>query len=71
MKFQAPVGVTALFCSGETMIPDESGFFDAAPSLAEALAAHGCVPCDETKPAAQDKGAARPRGNRARIEKAD
>jgi hypothetical protein len=69
MKFQAPAGVTALFCAGETLIPDESGVFDADPSLDAALAAHGCVPRDEA--AAPEKAESRPRGTRARHEKAD
>jgi hypothetical protein len=72
MIFQAPAGVTALFSAGETMVPDESGLFDAAPSLARALAAHGCVPRGETEPSPLKKGGeSQARGNRARVEKAD
>jgi hypothetical protein len=72
MKFQAPAGVTALFSAGETMVPDKSGVFDADPSQVGALTAHGCVPRDETEPTPPEKGAEpRPRGNRARVEKAD
>ncbi len=29
MKYQAPPGVTALFCAGAETTPDENGIFDA------------------------------------------
>jgi hypothetical protein len=69
MKFQAPVGVTGIFCAGEIITPDEVGGFEAAEFLAAELAAHGCVPAAESAEA--DKGGeARPRV-RARAEKAN
>ncbi|HUO54282.1 MAG TPA: hypothetical protein VMU18_06060 [Rhodoblastus sp.] len=43
MKYRAPEGVTALFCAGETILPDEAGIFDAGEELAAELAAHGCA----------------------------
>lgn len=47
MKYRAPLGVTALFCAGEVITPNEAGVFEAAESLAEELAAHGCVAISE------------------------
>jgi len=71
MKFKAPAGVTALFCAGDTIAPDESGLFDAVESLADELAAHGCVLYVDSGPAAPEKSAeSRSLGNRARVEKA-
>ncbi len=43
MKYQAPVGVTAIFCAGEEISPDENGGFEAAEFMAVELEAHGCV----------------------------
>jgi hypothetical protein len=43
MKYRAPEGVTALFCAGETIAPDEAGVFEASEDLADELKAHGCV----------------------------
>jgi hypothetical protein len=70
MKFQAPVGLTAISCAGETFAPDENGVFVAAESLATEFLAHGCVPSAELEERAAEKvGEARPRA-RARSEKA-
>jgi hypothetical protein len=66
MKFQAPEGVTALFCAGEAIVPDETGCFDAVESLTDQFTTHGCVPYVESEPAEKS----RPRGSRGRIEKA-
>ena len=69
MKYQAPVGLTAISCAGETFAPDENGGFDAAEGLAVALAAHGCVPAGEAVATAAEKaGGSRPRAG-ARAEK--
>jgi hypothetical protein len=71
MKYQAPVGLTAISCAGETFAPDEGGGFDAAEDLAFELAAHGCVPAAApAAPAAERDGESRPR-SRARAEKAN
>jgi hypothetical protein len=70
MKYQAPVGLTAIFCAGEAFAPDENGGFDAAAGLAVELAAHGCVPAGDAGATAEEKaGDSRPRF-RARAEKA-
>jgi hypothetical protein len=71
MKYQAPVGLTAISCAGETFAPDENGGFEAAEDLAIELAAHGCVPAgDAAATAAEKAGEPRPRA-RARAEKAN
>jgi hypothetical protein len=67
MKFQAPQGVTALFCAGEAIAPDGSGCFDAAENLTDQLAAHGCAPIGEAEPAVVERS--RARGSRVRVEK--
>ena len=68
MKFQAPIGVTALSCAGEEISPDETGCFDAVETLIAELAAHGCVPISEAGPSALEK--LRSRGGRNRVKKA-
>ncbi|WP_298353978.1 hypothetical protein [Rhodoblastus sp.] len=50
MKYRAPEGVTALFCAGETFVPDQSGLFEAGDDLIEELAPHGCAAFAEPKP---------------------
>jgi hypothetical protein len=71
MKYQAPVGVTALFCAGEEISLDEQGAFEASALLAAELAAHGFVPAVASEGAAAEKSAdTRPRA-RARAEKAN
>ena len=67
MKFQAPAGVTELSCAGETIAQDGSGCFDAAETLADELAAHGCAPFVESELAVVEKS--RSRGSRVRVEK--
>ncbi len=71
MKYQAPVGVTAIFCAGEVITPDENGGFEAAEFLLVELAAHGCVfaAVSEAK-LAEKNGETRPRA-RTRAEKAN
>lgn len=71
MKFQAPVGLTAIYCAGATLAPDENGGFEAAEGLAVELAAHGCFPAgDAAATAAEKAGEPRPRA-RVRTEKAN
>jgi hypothetical protein len=62
MKYRAPDGVTALFCAGESIAPNEAGVFEAAEFLAPGLAAHGCVAVAEPE-AGPTRG--RSRGERA------
>ncbi len=69
MKFQAPVGVTAIFCGGELVSLDENRCFDAAEILAVELAPHGCVALTEIAP--EEKGAPSLPRSRARSEKAN
>ena len=70
MKYQAPVGVTAIFCAGEEILPDETGAFEVCEHFASELAAHGLIPPDESNLAAtRSFGDVRPRA-RARAEKA-
>jgi hypothetical protein len=71
MKYQAPFGLTAISCAGETFSLDDNGGFEAAEGLAVELAAHGCVPAaDLEATAANSASALRPRA-RARAEKAN
>ncbi|MGO8740065.1 hypothetical protein [Rhodoblastus sp.] len=69
MKYRAPEGVTALFCAGETIAPDEAGLFEAGEDLASELASHGCAafvaqePDDEAAPKHPPRG--RPRSEKA------
>ncbi len=68
MKFQAPLGVTALSCAGEEIVPDALGCFEAAEKFASELQAHGCLPAPEPR---TEKPAETPRAqNRGRAEKA-
>ncbi len=69
MKYQAPVGVTAIFCAGEEIAPDEDGGFEAAEFMAVELGAHGCVLAVEVAAAAGVKS--RPRAKGVRVEKAN
>jgi len=70
MKYQAAVGVTAIFCAGEEILPDETGAFEAREHFASELAAHGLIPLAESNLAGtQRSGDARPH-TRARAEKA-
>jgi hypothetical protein len=73
MKYQAPVGLTAISCAGETFAPDENGGFEAAEGLVAELAAHGCVPAGDAVPTEAEKaGDSHPRARaRARAEKAN
>ena len=71
MKYQAPVGVTAIFCGDESITPDENGGFEAAEFLCVELAAHGCVLATGSEATTMEKGGGpRPRA-RARAEKAN
>ncbi|MGO9390652.1 hypothetical protein [Rhodoblastus sp.] len=71
MKYQAPVGVTAIFCAGEVITPDEDGRFEAAELLLGELAAHGCVFAAPSEAKLTEKsGEMRPRA-RTRAEKAN
>ena len=68
MKYRAPEGVTALFCAGENMAPDEEGLFEAGENLACELASHGCAPFaaqerdDEAAPKRPSRGRSRSEG---------
>ena len=66
MKFQAPHGVTALFCAGEEIFPDARGCFEAAEILASELLAHGCIPEAQSQTQAEST----PVKKRGRAEKA-
>jgi hypothetical protein len=67
MKYQAPSGVTALFCADAEIAPDENGVFNAPEVLADELAAHGCVACaDSEQTASASRNEVRPRPGRAR-----
>jgi hypothetical protein len=70
MKYRAPEGVTALFCAGENIAPDEAGLFEAGEDLACELASHGCAVFIEQAPDRESVSGRPPRG-RARPEKAN
>lgn len=71
MKYQAPVGVTAIFCAGVEISPDENGGFEAAEFMAVELEAHGCVVVVEIAAAAEQRAEGWPRTARAGAEKAN
>ncbi len=70
MKYRAPEGVTALFCAGESFVPDEAGLFEAGEDLAEELASHGCAIFAEQAPD-REAASGRPARGRGRPEKAN
>ena len=70
MKYRAPEGVTALFCAGETFVPDQVSLFEAGDHLAEELAPHGCAIFVEPAPESE-AASARPARGRSRSEKAN
>ncbi len=67
MKYRAPEGVTALFCAGETFVPDGVGLFEAGDELIEQLAPHGCSVFVEPEPGAVSRRPARGRSRPERV----
>ncbi len=68
MKYRAPEGVTALFCAGETFVPDGAGLFEAGGDLIEELAPHGCAVFVEREPG-EESASRRPSRGRSRSER--
>ena len=72
MKYRAPEGVTALFCAGQSILPDDAGCFEADAFLAPDLAAHGCAQLAGSEPVSNKAPSDKPaRVIRARAEKVD